>query len=111
MANMTPGKLAKELGVSRIEMFKIMQEQHINAKRMDALLNSVQEQKLRTYFKNTAKAWQQRLSNAGRLSPSSPPPPMQPTVRAFPKTCNCCDRRWIHNAEEDSARPPLRFAV
>jgi hypothetical protein len=104
MANMTPSKLAKELGVSKIEMFKTMQELRLNAKRMDALLNSPQEEKLRTFYTNQAKARQQRISNARRLPPP-PSTPRRPTVRAFSKTCNCCDRRWIHNAEEDRPRP------
>lgn len=104
MANMTPSKLAKELGVSKIEMFKTMQELRLNAKRMDALLNGPQEEKLRTFYTNQAKARQQRISNARRLPPP-PSTPRRPTVRAFPKTCNCCDRRWLHNAEEDRPRP------
>ena len=103
MANMTPSELARELGVSKIEMFNIMQELHINAKRMDALLNVPQEEKLRTFFKNKAKARHQRISNARR--PPPPPTPLRPTLREFPKTCNCCDRRWIHKAEEDGPTP------
>jgi len=84
-------------------MFNIMQELHINAKRMDALLNVPQEEKLRTFFKNKAKARHQRISNARR--PPPPPTPLRPTLREFPKTCNCCDRRWIHKAEEDGPTP------
>lgn len=105
MSNMTPSKLAKELGVSKFEMFKTMQELRLNAKRMDALLNGPQEEKLRTYYTNQAKARQKRMSNAGR--PWSPPPPSsdRPTLRGFPKTCNCCDRRWLNKAAEDSPRP------
>jgi len=105
MSNMTPSKLAKELGVSKIEMFKTMQELRLNAKRMDALLNGPQEEKLRTYYTNQAKARQQRISNARRLSPTTAPTPVQSALRGFPKTCNCCDRRWLHKAAGDRPRP------
>ncbi|HEY8651884.1 MAG TPA: hypothetical protein VIL87_02150 [Dermatophilaceae bacterium] len=105
MAKMTPGRLAKELDLSKIEMFNTMQELRINAKRMDAFLSVPQEEKLRAYFRNRATSRQKRMSNAAR--PWSPPPtsPNRPALRGFSKVCKCCDRRWIHKAEEDSPRP------
>ena len=38
---MTPGRLAKELGVPRLDLWHAMQELRINAKRMDARLSDL----------------------------------------------------------------------
>lgn len=55
MYEMTPGRLAKELGVPKFEMWQTMQQLRINAKRMDARLSDSQDSTLRRYFANKRK--------------------------------------------------------
>lgn len=105
MSNMTPATLSRELGVSKLEMYKALQELHINVKRMAARLNQQQEARVRTYFTNRAKASHGPMPNTPRVPPSDPPPAASPHLREFPKTCNCCDRLWLLRAEADTPRP------
>lgn len=106
MTKTTPGQLATELGVSKIEMFNVMQELRINAKRMTALLTTSQEETLRTFFRNKATDRDRRYAAVRREQLSAPRSLRRVTVREFLKTCVCCDRRWIHRAEEDT---PIRL--
>jgi hypothetical protein len=96
---MTPGRLAKELGVPRLDLWHAMQELRINAKRMDARLSDRQVGALRTYYNNKQRARARRAAQAvvGHR-PSSVAP--IPAAREFPRTCPCCDRRWIHRGIE-----------
>lgn len=102
---MTPGRLAKELGVPRLDLWHAMQELRINAKRMDARLSDRQVGALRTYYSNKQRARARRAAQAvvGHR-PSSVAP--IPAAREFPRTCPCCDRRWIHRGIEDLVAPP-----
>ena len=103
MFTTTPGRLAKELGVGRFEMFQVMQELKIHAKRMDALLSESQQQVLRTFFANKAKAQERRRDEYRRSVLDARRVAVRPAVREFPKSCVCCERRWIYRAEEDKA--------
>lgn len=100
MYEMTPGRLAKELGVPKLDMWHAMQELRINAKRMDARVSDRQVGALRTYYSNKQRARARRAAQAVvRDRPSSVPP--IPVAREFPRTCPCCDRRWVHRGIED----------
>ena len=96
---MTPGRLAKELGVPRLDLWHAMQELRINAKRMDARLSDRQVGALRTYYNNKQRARARRAAQAVVGHRSSSVAPI-PAAREFPRTCPCCDRRWIHRGIE-----------
>ena len=100
MYEMTPGRLAKELGVPKLDMWRAMQELRINAKRMDARLSDRQVGALRTYYSNKQRA---RVRRAGQavigFRPISVAP--IPAAREFPRTCPCCDRRWVHREADN----------
>lgn len=102
MYEMTPGRLAKELDVPKFEMWQTMQELRINAKRMDARLSDAQESLLRTFYSNKRTARERRAAQAA-AGPPRLPMVRVPVERDFPRTCPCCERRWVHRGVEDHA--------
>lgn len=102
MYEMTPGRLAKELGVPKFELWQTMQQLRINAKRMDARLSDSQESLLRRHFANKRKDRDRRAALARPATHSSPVVAV-PAQREFPRTCPCCDRRWVFRGVEDQA--------
>lgn len=110
MYETTPGRLAKELGVSKFEMFQVMQELRINAKRMDALLSDSQESQLRRYFANKRRYREQR-GKQQVLQRDLVPQVVPPVLREFPRTCSCCERRWVYRGERDEGLPTCPSCV
>lgn len=111
MTGMTPGKLAKELGVRPLEMFTAMQELRLHAKRMDALLTAPQEETLRRHYANKAAQRERGIRKSAQvtrtLAAQSPPTPAAPAP--VPRTCPCCDRRWLAKGDDLLATcPPCR---
>ena len=102
MYEMTPGRLAKELGVPKFEMWQTMQQLRINAKRMDARLSDSQDSTLRRYFANKRKDRERRAAQSSLRPLRTPVVPVL-VERDFPRTCPCCDRRWVHRGVEDQA--------
>lgn len=106
MDHATPGRLAKEFGLSPLEMYKILVDLRVPVKAMGGRLSASQEATLRRHLRNVQKArpdqsrkpraaFVQQIVQANR--------PL--TMHEFPKTCGCCDRRWIFRSETDEGKP------
>jgi hypothetical protein len=111
MARTTPMQLCREYQVSEMEMWKLMRELRFNVTRMAARLTDSQERRLRTYWENQAKL-KSRPSAKEAAAPRPCKPGVSPVAAAqgvemesFPKTCTCCQRRWLLNAAESRPEP------
>lgn len=100
---MTPGKLAKELGTSKYEMFHALQDCGINLVRMSAHLSASQEAKLRAHWQNKRAASTRHIIKARTRVSQEPANIAGAPPRDFPRKCPCCERRWIHRGVADTA--------
>lgn len=102
MTEITPGRLAKEFGLTPTEIYKVLIDLKMPVRRMGATLSPSQEATLRTFLTNTATYEERRRKRAiaERIARVN-----KPAVRNYPKTCQCCAMRWLFRAVNDEGQP------